>query len=106
MKKASKIIIIITMIYVAVMTVLSLCSLCALPLFDLGTAGGIFFATYIISYAATMVVLCIPTFIVGFIALAKLKQPGKPSVAISVLTLLFCNIVAGILMLCTPQNSN
>ena len=106
MKKASKILIIIAMIYVAVMTVLSLCLLCTLPAFDASTMVGIFLITYIVTYAITMGIVCIPTIIVGFVALANLKKPGKPSVAISILTLLFCNIVAGILMLCTPQNSN
>lgn len=105
MKKASKIIIIITMIYVAVMTVLSLCSLCVLPTLDLSTLEGVSTLTYLLTYAITMIIMCIPTVIVGFVALAKLKKSGKPSIAISIVTLLFCNIVAGILMLCTPQNS-
>ena len=43
--------------------------------------------------------------IVGAIALKKLKNAQSKSelTAMSVVTLLFCNIIAGILMLCLPD---
>ena len=104
MKTAAKIIIIITIIYISVMTVLGLFGVALTPFMDFGLDGATFALAFFTSYFATMLIMCILVIVFGCIALKKLKAPGKPSIAISVLTLLFCNTIAGILMLCTPED--
>lgn len=44
--------------------------------------------------------------IVGFKALGQLNDFGEASVLMSVLTLIFCSLIAGIIMLCIPRSSS
>ena len=62
-----------------------------------------FYTSYFTTFGVTMIIMAIPGIIFGILALVQLSKPGKPSTGISVCTLIFCNVVAGILMLCIPE---
>ena len=111
MKTAAKVLVIVGIVTMAIYAFLSIFILALVPLIPSIETGNeysdiffsTFFTTYFTTFGVTMIITSIPAIIFGIIALVKLAKPGKPSIGISICTLLFCNIVAGILMLCIPE---
>ncbi len=98
MKLASKILIIISIcIYSFLMLLVLLGAMASCSLIGNSSVGSILFMTYFIY----MIFLCAPI-IVGSIALKKLGSATSKQelTAIAIVTLILCNMVSGILMLC------
>ena len=98
MKLASKILIIISIcFYGFLMLLVLLGAMASCSLIGNSSIGSILFITYFIY----MIFLCAPI-IVGSIALKKLSNATRSQelTDIAIVTLILCNLVSGILMLC------
>ena len=71
----------------------------------LNTAFVVFSVVFNGAYLFILILRLLVSLIVGFKALGQLNDFGEASVMMSVLTLIFCDLIAGILMLCIPKNS-
>ena len=107
MKTASKVLVIISLVTAAIYAFLSIIVLALLPMLPPIDTGDeyldIFLVSFLTSFFRTLIATTILAIIFSIIALVKLSKPGKPPIGISVCTLIFCNIIAGILMLCIPE---
>ena len=93
MKIASKVLIIISICLAGLIVFVGFIASIGSCTYSVGLGMAMFFL-----YA----ILCTPAIVVGGIALKKLESAKKKEdlTAISIITLIFCNLVAGILMLC------
>lgn len=72
----------------------------------LNTAFVVFSVVFNGAYLFILILRLLVSLIVGFKALGQLNDFGEASVMMSVLTLIFCSIIAGIIMLCIPRSSS
>ena len=72
----------------------------------LNTAFVVFNVVFNGAYLFILILRLLVSLIVGFKALGQLNDFGESSVLMSVLTLIFCSLIAGIIMLCIPRSSS